>query len=372
MTAADDADELALRCCVCGTSAEDDSNYLNTKMKMLISKCGHRLYVHLIVLSRSATEDEKASNPSICDHCIKREFQHKREVACAACQKPVKKSQLQDRTIEELNFAKETSVRKKVTKDYNKTEEDFDTLDEYNDYLEMLENLSTRRPTTMITLPPYRESLTNGVFSAVFDLVYGNEDERAAAQKQWKQYRQENAISIATNDAKKADEERRIAQLIAEQQRLAEERRQLQQREDSQFEADIERQKAQLMEVALGERDESDVSTLRATTTAIPIDQAVTAEMEAAMMGFQPGAMGGAQPVPVPGGKRGPNFGVNESKKLRRQQQLAGGYDPDLHFKRNRTEAWCGIYFYPTDRKSDTGNGQAQWKFASAFNEKVR
>lgn len=41
-----DAEELALRCCVCGTSAEDDSNYLNTKMKMLISKCGHRLYVH--------------------------------------------------------------------------------------------------------------------------------------------------------------------------------------------------------------------------------------------------------------------------------------------------------------------------------------
>ena len=45
MTAADDADEMALRCCVCGTSAEDDSNYLNTKMKMLISKCGHRLCV---------------------------------------------------------------------------------------------------------------------------------------------------------------------------------------------------------------------------------------------------------------------------------------------------------------------------------------
>lgn len=39
------AEELALRCCVCGTSADDDTNYLNTKMKMLISKCGHRLYV---------------------------------------------------------------------------------------------------------------------------------------------------------------------------------------------------------------------------------------------------------------------------------------------------------------------------------------
>lgn len=41
------AEELALRCCVCGTSADDDTNYLNTKMKMLISKCGHRLYVSL-------------------------------------------------------------------------------------------------------------------------------------------------------------------------------------------------------------------------------------------------------------------------------------------------------------------------------------
>ncbi|RLN49613.1 hypothetical protein BBJ28_00002639 [Nothophytophthora sp. Chile5] len=317
MTAADDAEELALRCCVCGTSAEDDSNYLNTKMKMLISKCGHRF----------------------CDHCIKREFQHHREIACPACDKLVKKSQLQDKTIEELNFAKETSVRKKVAKEYvlpasrqpyNKTEDDFDTLDEFNNYLEMLENL-------------------------IFDLVYGDDVEKAAAQKQWKQYRLENAIAIATNDAKKADEERRIAQLIGEQQRLAEERRQLQQREDSQFEADLELQKAQLMEVALGERDEDDVTKMRATTTAVPIDQAVTAEMEAAMMGFQPGVIGGPQPIPVPGGKRGPNFGVNESKKLRREQQLAGGYDPDLQFKRNRSEAWRGIYFQPVDRRSDGG-----------------
>jgi CDK-activating kinase assembly factor MAT1 len=131
----------------------------------------------------------------------------------------------------------------------------------------------------------------------------------------------------------------------------------LQQKEDTQFEADLQLQKAQLMEVALGERDEGDVAKLRVTTTAIPIDQAVTAEMEAAMMGFQPGVIGGPQPVPVPGGKRGPTFGVNESKKLRRDQQRAGGYDPDVQFKRNRTEAWCGIYFQPVDRTPGTGAG---------------
>jgi CDK-activating kinase assembly factor MAT1 len=119
MTATDEAEELALRCCVCGTSAEDDSNYLNTNMKMLISKCGHRLYVRFgteVDASWEHIPNEIFTGAS-CDHCIKREFQHQREIACPACQKPVKKSQLQDKTIEELNFTKETSVRKKVTKE---------------------------------------------------------------------------------------------------------------------------------------------------------------------------------------------------------------------------------------------------------------
>lgn len=55
---------------------------------------------------------------SSCDQCIRREFQHHREISCPACQKPVKKSQLQDKTVEELSCAKETSIRKKVMKEY--------------------------------------------------------------------------------------------------------------------------------------------------------------------------------------------------------------------------------------------------------------
>lgn len=196
------------------------------------------------------------------------------------------------------------------------------------------------------------------LMSLVFDLAYGTEDEKALANKQWKQYRQENAIIIATNDAKKADEERRMTQFFADQQRLIEERRILQLREDNQFESDVMIQKAQLMEVALGERDADDVTPLRATTTAIPIDQAVTAQMEAAMIGFQPGMMGGPQPVPVQGGKRGPVSNMTlESKQARRDQQRAGGYDPDLPFRRNRLEAWCSLFFQQQDRRQE--NAQA-------------
>ena len=84
------------RCVVCRTSQSDDSNILNTKMRFLISKCGHRF----------------------CDHCIKREFQHKREIQCPACGKGIKKSQLQDKTLEELAYTKELSIRRKVIKEY--------------------------------------------------------------------------------------------------------------------------------------------------------------------------------------------------------------------------------------------------------------
>ncbi|CEG40712.1 conserved hypothetical protein [Plasmopara halstedii] len=103
----------------------------------------------------------------------------------------------------------------------------------------------------------------------IFDLIYGDDAEKAASKKQWK--RQENAFVIATNDAKEADEERRMAQIISKLQRLADERRQLQQRGNLRFKADLERQKAQLME-ALGENNESGVFKLRTTTTAISIN----------------------------------------------------------------------------------------------------
>lgn len=92
-----------------------------------------------------------------CDHCIKREFQYKKEIECPSCKKSVKKNQLQDKTLEELSYTKELSIRKKVTKEYvltmalkelmllnsyNKTEDDFGTLEAFNDYLEHMEDLS--------------------------------------------------------------------------------------------------------------------------------------------------------------------------------------------------------------------------------------
>ncbi|ETV86178.1 hypothetical protein, variant 1 [Aphanomyces astaci] len=291
-------DEFAARCCVCGTSLEDDSNVLNTTMKMRISKCGHRY----------------------CDRCVKLEFQNHREITCAkpGCGKLVKKSQLQDKTKEEQDFNKDVTIRKKVLKTYNKTGEDFNSLDEYNAYLEAVEDL-------------------------IFDLLSEDDAVKDAANAKWKQYKQENTLLINANEAKKAEEERRILHVIEEQRRVTDDRRRVQQQEDNKFQLDVQRQKAQLMEVALGERDEKDVEKIVNPTTAIPIDQPLSAEMEAAMMGFQPGFFGGGpQPVPVHGGKKG--HGAADSKQLRALQQRAGGYDPQTSTNRNVEEAWSGVF----------------------------
>ena len=148
-------------------------------------------------------------------------------------------------------------------------------------------------------------------------------------------------ILIATNDAKKAEEERRIVQLLNEEARVHTERRTLQMHEDARHEADVDLQRKQLMEVALGEREQEDVVTVTSTTTSVPIDMPITAEMQAAMMGFQPGHISGPQPVPVPGGKKGSAF--NEDKAVRKRQQRAGGYDPKKTLLRNQNEAWMGI-----------------------------
>ncbi|ETW07690.1 hypothetical protein H310_02147 [Aphanomyces invadans] len=290
-------DDFAARCCVCRTALEDDANVLNTTMKMRISKCGHRY----------------------CDRCVKLEFQNHREITCAkpGCGKLVKKSQLQEKTKEEQDFNKDVTIRKKVLKTYNKTGEDFNSLDEYNAYLEDVEAL-------------------------IFDLLSEDDAVKDAANAKWKQYKQENSLLINANEAKKAEEERRILHVIEEQRRVADDRRRVQQQEDNKFLMDVQRHKAQLMEVALGERDEKDVEAVVNPTTAIPIDQPLSAEMEAAMIGFQPGFFGGGpQPVPVHGGKKG--HGAADSKQLRALQQRAGGYDPQTSTNRNVDEAWTGL-----------------------------
>ncbi|KAI3980946.1 hypothetical protein MKX01_025511 [Papaver californicum] len=76
-------------------------------------------------------------------------------------------------------FAKEMAIRKKILNIYNKREEDFSSLREYNDYLEEVEDMTT--------------NLIDGI-------------DVAAIEAKIAHYKEENAEQITLSQARKAEE----------------------------------------------------------------------------------------------------------------------------------------------------------------------
>ncbi|OBS57840.1 hypothetical protein A6R68_11040, partial [Neotoma lepida] len=60
---------------------------------------------------------------------------------CPECGTPLRKSNFRVQLFEDPTVDKEVEIRKKVLKIYNKREEDFPSLREYNDFLEEVEEI---------------------------------------------------------------------------------------------------------------------------------------------------------------------------------------------------------------------------------------
>jgi len=93
--------------------------YLNPSLRLLVSKCYHKM----------------------CESCIDRIFTLG-PGPCPVCGQIVRKTQFTPQTYEDLNVEKEVTIRKRIAKIFNKTEEDFLDLRTYNDYLQDVEDLT--------------------------------------------------------------------------------------------------------------------------------------------------------------------------------------------------------------------------------------
>lgn len=103
-------------CPICKTD-----KYLSPNMKFLINpECYHRM----------------------CESCVDRIFSFG-PAPCpySGCSKILRKNKFKRQVFDDLAIEKEIDVRKRVSAIYNKTEEDFKSLDEYNRYLEEVENI---------------------------------------------------------------------------------------------------------------------------------------------------------------------------------------------------------------------------------------
>lgn len=101
-----------IRCPNCGTT-----KYANVNMKMMVNVCGH----------------------SLCENCVENLF-IKGAGKCPTCDVVLKRSQFKIQLYDDEAVEKDLQIRRKLLKEMHLKAEDFGSLREYNDYLELFES----------------------------------------------------------------------------------------------------------------------------------------------------------------------------------------------------------------------------------------
>lgn len=94
------------------------SKFQNPSLKMMVNVCGHGL----------------------CESCVDLLFL-KGSGSCPECRIPLRRNNFRIQLFEDPTVEKEIDIRKRLLRDFNKKEEDFSSLAEYNDYLEEVETI---------------------------------------------------------------------------------------------------------------------------------------------------------------------------------------------------------------------------------------
>ncbi|KAJ1751391.1 TFIIH/NER complex subunit [Coemansia sp. RSA 989] len=142
--------------------------YLNKHMKLLVSPCYHKM----------------------CADCVNNRF-NTGPAPCPECQRTLRKNDFYRPVFEDLTVENEVRIRQQMAQIFNKREEDFKTLKDYNAYLEMVEDLILKR--------------LDGVESEEVD-------------SQIEKYAKENQKSISRNK-KKSQQEEKLQQILSHQER---------------------------------------------------------------------------------------------------------------------------------------------------------
>ncbi|KAK7534799.1 CDK-activating kinase assembly factor MAT1-domain-containing protein [Phyllosticta citribraziliensis] len=135
------------------------SRYLNPNMRFLINpECYHQM----------------------CESCVDRIYSHgPAPCRVAGCSKTLRKNRFRKKTFEDVEIEREVDIRRRVAAVFNRREDEFESVQDYNNYL-------------------------NDVEDVTYDLIYRINVE--AAEAKLRQYAESNAGSIKEN-ASLAEEE---------------------------------------------------------------------------------------------------------------------------------------------------------------------
>ncbi|KAI9170803.1 RNA polymerase II transcription factor B subunit-like protein [Paramyrothecium foliicola] len=338
-----DQDEI---CPVCKTT-----RYFNRDMEFLINpECYHRM----------------------CKTCVERIFKDgPNQCPYAGCHKTLRLRGFKSAFFADLGVEREVDIRRRVAAVFNKVEDDFESLDDYNDYLYMVECLTD-------------------------DMVNGNTDARGKAEAKLSEWEAQHRAEIERNRrlARESDD--------ARQKRLATEHEAARQRrlKELQEEADEKASAARFREEMLDSLQNAELGHATETVDKIMLkkrgqqrrDNALGAAL-AGDSGLQirglrdkKGAAAAADQGPYD-----PYGGLDMDPKRvdvsadrlagyhsewldvvrSKDEYVVGGFSPDEYLSRTLFEAFAGLGVFIADEKVDRAVPTAAAAEAAATNQAV-
>ncbi|XP_057321406.1 CDK-activating kinase assembly factor MAT1 [Microplitis mediator] len=305
------------------------TKYRNPSLKLMVNVCGHTL----------------------CESCVDLLFL-KGSGSCPECDTPLRRVNFRVQMFEDSMVEKEVDIRKRILRDYNKKEEDFATLREYNDYLEEIETIVY--------------NLSNNI-----DVLETN--------KKIEQYKRENKDQINKNRMKIGRTESELQDLLMmEKQREEERKLQLAREEIEVKKRKIRDKEALIDELMFSEGDARNIVETFATSMQSSIEKsnkiAPTPKVTQFSTGIQFGK-GSQGFLPIPKLDDGPLFSyvpieqktegppapswqqvfshgyINHVRSETKIEQ-AGGFKATIACLRALQEAMAGLYHNPSQRSN--------------------
>ncbi|KAK9306768.1 hypothetical protein QLX08_002664 [Tetragonisca angustula] len=305
------------------------TKYRNPSLKMMVNVCGHTL----------------------CESCVDLLFL-KGSGSCPECKIPLRRVNFRVQLFEDPMVEKEVNIRKKILKDFNKKEEDFATLREYNDYLEEIETLIY--------------NLANNI-----DVIETN--------KKIEQYKKDNKEQITKSKSKIGRSEYELEEMIELEKQKEEERR----LEIVKEEMEAKKKKIREKEALIDELTFSEGNAKNIVETFASVMQAskkeqktVSSKVNQFSTGIKFGNQGSQNYLPIPKIEEGPLYsytpirqgmdgptppswrelqarGYISHVRVESGAERAGGFKAHVACLRALQESMAGLYYNPSQRQTE-------------------
>ncbi|XP_050455018.1 CDK-activating kinase assembly factor MAT1 [Cataglyphis hispanica] len=302
------------------------TKYRNPSLKMMVNVCGH----------------------SLCESCVDLLFL-KGSGACPECKIPLRRTNFRVQMFEDTMVEKEVNIRKRILRDFNKKEEDFSTLREYNDYLEEIETIIY--------------NLANNI-----DVVETN--------KKIEQYKKDNKEQIARSKSKLNRSEYELEEMIELEKQKEEERK----KELVKEEIEIKKKKIRDKQALIDELtlSDADANNIIETFLAVQKKKEIKPSVKATQFstGIKFSNQGNQNYLSVPKIEEGPLYSYTPIRQqiegpsppgwreiqargyvshVRSECEVdrAGGFKAHVACLRAMQEAMAGLYHNPSQRQAE-------------------